>query len=247
VYKVLGLCAALLLIFGLAGLWLWPQPVSGYHLEAGGWALEEAQSFQAAHPDAINPALDRALRHFARAVEIDPGNGYAYRRLGQAWLLAGDNEQAANALTRAVALRPDNPLAHVELGYAYDGLGQVERALDEYERGRYGPRVNEAIVNYLKVVDWKIAAGGGNEALAILNDKVLKLDPNCLPALYRAMKVYEGISPQAAKEFAEPLRHRLEAYPVEKVAHPTEPRLLAYWKQTLADLKKEGIWRPDTS
>jgi tetratricopeptide (TPR) repeat protein len=220
----------------------YPHLVSLYHIEAGGRALKEARVFRDAHPHDPNPSLDRALSHFQRATEILPDDGYAYRRLGQAWLLAGNNEAAREALERAVELRPDHPLIHVELGYAYDGLGKVDKALREYEAGGYGPAVEAAIANYLKVADWQAGSGSADYALKILKTKVLVLDEYNLPALYRMIMIYEGIGEQAAVEFAEPLRERLRALPVEDVTLPTEPRLVAYTEQAIAALVAEGMW-----
>jgi tetratricopeptide (TPR) repeat protein len=221
---------------------LWPTLACVYHLEAGGRALEAARAFVQAYPDAVNPDLDRAVRHFQRAVELAPGDGFAHRRLGQAFLLLGDNERALEALEEAAVLRPHFPLIEIELGYAYDGLGRVERALAAYELGRYGPAAEAAIVNYVKLADWKVAAGGGDDALRVL-DKALKLDPNCLPALVRKLQIYQGMSEQAAREFGEPLRARLAALTADQVAMPSEPRLAEYTRTAMETLVDMGVWK----
>lgn len=225
-------------------VWALPAVSRVARLERGGRALQEARAFAEQHPSQHNPALDRALSFLQRAVQDVPEDGHAYRQLGQAWLLLGDNERAVAALSRAVELRPNHPLIHVELGYAYDGLGQVERALAAYEKGRYGPALEEAIVNYVKIADWRAAAGAGDVALGIL-EQVLELDPDNLPALYRSMTIYRGISEQANIEFAEPLREQLRELSAKEVAAPTEPRLAAYTAQTIARLVEEGIWTPE--
>jgi len=222
-----------------------PFALRVYYLEIGGRELDEAQAFAAAYPDAVNPALDRAIRYLQRAAAISPPDGYAYRRLGRAWLLLGANDRAVESLRLAVELRPNHRLTHIELGYAYDGLGQADQALAEYELGGYGPAVEAAIVNYLKVADWKIAAGGGNEALFLLEQKVQPLDPGNLPVMYRRMKVYEGMSEQAAKELAGPIRERLRGLPDQKIILPAEPRLMAYVEQTASALVEEGLWTPE--
>jgi tetratricopeptide (TPR) repeat protein len=238
-YVVLG---AAVLVAVATPILLRPTLACVYHLEAGGRALEAARAFVQANPKAANPDLDRALRHLQRAVELAPGDGFAHRRLGQAFLLLGDNERALEALSQAAALRPHFPLIDIEMGYAYDGLGRVERALAAYERGRYGPATEAAIVNYIKLADWKTAAGGGDEALGIL-DKALKLDPNCLPVLVRKLQIYQGMSEQAAREFGEPLRARLAALTADQVAMPSEPRLAAYTREAMETLVKEGVWK----
>ena len=221
---------------------LGPSLSTLYHIEAGGRALEDAEAFVTAHPGEANPRLDDALRHFSRAAEISPQDGFAYRRWGQALLLAGDNEGARDILLRATELRPNHPLIHIELGYAYDGLGQVDQALAAYEKGGYGPAVEAAIVNYLKVADWQAGAGAADYALQILQEKVLELDPDNLPALYRVYRIYQDTSEQAAAQFAVPIREQLKEMAGKKTTLPTEPRLLSYVEGTAADLVQEGIW-----
>lgn len=232
-------CAALVIALAIA---LVPMLSTLYHIEAGGRALEAAESFAAAHPGEPNPSLDAALRHFSRAAEISPQDGFAYRRWGQTLLLAGDNESARDILLQATALRPNHPLIQIELGYAYDGLGQVDQALAAYEEGGYGPAVEAAIVNYLKVADWQAGAGAADYALQILQEKILKLDPDNLPALYRVYRIYRDTSEQAAAEFAAPIQEQLQEMARKKTTRPTEPRLLGYFEQTIADLVQDGIW-----
>ena len=231
-------CAIITVLF-------WPDLSTLYHLEVGGASLAKAEAFLAGHPHESNPSLDRALLHLRQATEVSPRNGYAYRRLGQALLLVGNNQAARKVLTRAVALRPDHPLIQIELGYAYDGLGQVENALAQYERGGYGPAVEAAIVNYIKVADWHIGAGAGDYGLEILKTKVLRLDPGNLPAMVRMISIYESTSEQAAAEFAQPLRDHLQAMSGEVIVLPTEPRLAAYVEQAVVALVQEGIWPQD--
>jgi hypothetical protein len=77
------------------GLWLARPALALYQLEAGGQDMASAETFRAAHPTADNEFVDRALRHFMRAVELTPEDGYAHRRLGQAWLLVGNNAALA--------------------------------------------------------------------------------------------------------------------------------------------------------
>jgi tetratricopeptide (TPR) repeat protein len=207
-----------------------------YHLQAGGAALAEAETFHVQHPLEPNPTLDRAIHHLQAATERAPKNGYAYRRLGQSWLLAGNNEAARDALSKAAALRPNHPLIHIELGMAYDGLGQAERALEAYERGGYGPAVEAAIVNYIKVADWQIAASAEGRARKLLN-RALALEPNNVAVLYRMMYLYEDSDATAQ------VRARLGRLPdEEEISLPTDARLASYVQQAATALLEEGVW-----
>ena len=102
-----------------------------------------------------------------------------------------------------------------------------------------------AIVNYIKVADWQIGAGAGDYGLEILKTKVLRLDPGNLPAMVRMISIYENTSEQAAAEFAQPIRDRLQAMSDEAIVLPTEPRLAAYVEQAVVALVQEGIWPQD--
>jgi Flp pilus assembly protein TadD len=211
-----------------------------YQLEAGGRALEAAEAYATAHPEATNSALDGAIRYFERAAAGAPENGYAHRRLGQAWLLAGNNEAARQALLRATELRPDHPLTWIELGRAYDGLGQVDKALQAYEKGRYGPAAEAAIANYLKVADWQIDGGGRRAALDVLETKVLSLDPNNLPALVRMLDLYQALHEE---EHLAALREQVREVRINQLISPSEPRLVAYTEEAVNELVEEGLWR----
>lgn len=229
---------------GLA-LWLGRPVLALVHLEAGGRALARAQTFHDLQPDVANPALGSALRHLQQAVKLAPSDAYAQEQLGAAWLLAGDNEAARRTLSRALELRPYDPMIHVQLGRAWDGLGQVDRALAEYELAGYGSAMDAAIVNYLKLADWKLAAGGGDEALTILKGKVLVLAPSSLPGLYRMASIYEGMSEDAA-QFAVPIRAKMAHFPLESVTPPSEQRLAEYLAQAMMGLVEDGTWTRET-
>ena len=90
-----------------------PYARHAYQLEMGGRALEQARLFAEENPKAPNPHLNQALQSLHRAVETGPEDGYAYRRLGQAYLLLGDIlrgrgdiEQARWAYQRCIDIDP---------------------------------------------------------------------------------------------------------------------------------------------
>jgi tetratricopeptide (TPR) repeat protein len=227
-------------LLALAAALTLPYLPTWYHMEAGGRALQAAQTYAAAHPAQPNAALDRALHHFERAAQRAPGNGYAYRRLGQAWLLAGNNDAARQALLRAAELRPDHPLIWIELGRAYDGLGQVQKALEAYEQGGYGPAVEAAIANYLKAADWQAAGGARRAALDVIETRILALDPDNLPALVRALDLTRALG---ETEREAELRQQVRELRPGQMTPPAEPRLAAYTADAVQRLVDEGLWR----
>jgi tetratricopeptide (TPR) repeat protein len=180
--------------------------------------------------------------HFKKALNWDERNAQAYRQLGKLYLLLGQNQSAMEALLKASELRPKNPLIHLELGDAYDALGMAKEALEEYERGR-GQRLRKEkmIVNYIKMADWNVAAGGGDRAIGILNGKVLALDPDNLYAIYRLVKIYEGIS-EEAKEFASPYYEKLRYFSFESIEPRQDVRLKEYTAEAVLGLVEDGVW-----
>jgi len=118
--------AASLLILVLAA----PHLVSAYHLEAGGWALDNSELL------AYNPLP--ALEHLQKAIEWQPDNAQAYRLLAKVYRAQGDKilgsksqglVAAIEALTRYTELRPDNPLGHIELAEVYEAIKAEMQAM----------------------------------------------------------------------------------------------------------------------
>lgn len=232
----------ILCIFAFSLYLLSPYLISAYYLELGGREVELGLDFSSEHPEEPNPYFDRALMHFKKALNWDERNAQAYRQLGKLYLLLGQNQSAMEALLKASELRPKNPLIHLELGDAYDALGMAKEALEEYERWRGQKlRKEKMIVNYIKMADWNVAAGGGDKAIRILNGKVLALDPDNLYAIYRLVKIYEGIG-EEAKEFASPYYEKLRYFSLESIEPRRDVRLKEYTAEAVFGLVEDEVW-----
>jgi tetratricopeptide (TPR) repeat protein len=73
-----------------------------------------------------------AVRHFARATELDAQFGDAYLGLGTALIGQKEFQKAVSPLEKAVQLEPRNPAPHYQLATAYSRLGRKEDAKKEF-------------------------------------------------------------------------------------------------------------------
>ena len=144
--------------------------------------LEQLQAEYPAEPDLQlflgisqlrlrNP--DAAVIAVKRAIELDPKHIEARTLLGWIELEVRGNAGAAIAeYTKVVEIRPDSPQAHVNLGVALKNNGEINRALESYNRA-LGLQKNyvEALSNrgwvYVEQEKWPEARRDFNLALKI--------------------------------------------------------------------------------
>jgi tetratricopeptide (TPR) repeat protein len=75
-----------------------------------------------------------AVRHFARALEIEPDNHFALANLSIAYSSDGRLVEAEQALQRALALKPDWSTGHTNLGALYAMQRRMEQAEEAFRR-----------------------------------------------------------------------------------------------------------------
>ncbi|MFL6304894.1 MAG: tetratricopeptide repeat protein [Candidatus Sulfotelmatobacter sp.] len=73
-----------------------------------------------------------AVRHFAKATQLNPNFGDAYLGLGMSQLAEKNYAEAIAPLESAVKLQPGNPAAHYGLATAYGRTGRREDAQREF-------------------------------------------------------------------------------------------------------------------
>jgi tetratricopeptide (TPR) repeat protein len=78
--------------------------------------------------------IDAAIRAFRTAIQLRPGSWEAYHALGLACFDAGRYTEAIEAFTRETELRPDSATPFQALGTSYHAIGDLPRALVNYER-----------------------------------------------------------------------------------------------------------------
>jgi serine/threonine protein kinase len=77
---------------------------------------------------------EQAEAEFQRAIELDPSNGDAYRRLGHVYEQANRLDQALAALKKAVEVDPNNFKVYQDLGAYYSLRGDDREAIRQYEK-----------------------------------------------------------------------------------------------------------------
>jgi tetratricopeptide (TPR) repeat protein len=121
----------------LVALVLWPVTRAQWQANLGAVAQARAELSVYAWPqypvqDAVrlDPAVDLApaIAHYQRALELNPNNATAHRRLGQILLSRGDYEAATEHLMQAYAAAPGQRATRQLLGEALAVSGRVEDA-----------------------------------------------------------------------------------------------------------------------
>lgn len=145
---------------------------------------------------ARNGNYDAAIIEFNRAIEIDPGYGYAYAYRGQSYANKSDYDQAIADFTRSMELNL-NPIfsssVYCDRADAYYAKGDLDHAISDYTKflevytsffDGYYKRGNA----YAEKGDYDRAIADYNKALGIM--EIFK-DPN-MYAVYvgRAMAYY---------------------------------------------------------
>ena len=241
---LLGLALTIALVVGVgAG----PGALSCYYLEAGSQALKVALvpvfSDRLAPEQVVNAEqLVIGVAYLQKALQWDPHNVQARRLLARAYVTQNQPEMALEELAAALVTRPANPLLHLELGDVYDSLGQTEEAIQAYEAGRVGSRQASLAVNYIKLADAHVEAGGGDVAIDLWR-QTLKADPGNLYALYRLARIHRELGDKkTAKVYEEQLRD----FDLRSVSIPLDLRMAEYLAQAMIGLVDAGVWKRDT-
>jgi tetratricopeptide (TPR) repeat protein len=72
---------------------------------------------------------DKAIRHYTKAIELNPGFDVAYYNRGVACGEKGQYEKAIEDYTKAIELDPQDANAYCNRAFAYGGKGQYDKAI----------------------------------------------------------------------------------------------------------------------
>jgi len=130
---------AIALAIPLAGFW---QPIVGaWYANIG--AIYQAQADLSPNVDDATREIIRAQAsvYFERALDLNPSQAVANRRLGMMALERQDFETAIIYLERAYAQEPQNQAILKTLGYAYLWTGQLDQAQELFEQVDFQSRL----------------------------------------------------------------------------------------------------------
>jgi tetratricopeptide (TPR) repeat protein len=92
--------------------------------------------------------LDRAEKHFRRALEYDPDSSVLHFFLAEIFYNRGSGEESLRLLRRSIDLNPANPDAHYLAGFILGDLGRVDEAREANRRAvSLNPRLSRAEAN----------------------------------------------------------------------------------------------------
>ena len=119
--------------YSLGGQPLYTPPLDADEREKRETQLAQAQANAKEHPDdpdalfmlaetyrresPAGPDFTEAVAGYERAIDSDPRYADAYRELGMAHRISGDNAAARSSLERYLAITPDAPDAGIVRGY----------------------------------------------------------------------------------------------------------------------------------
>lgn len=76
---------------------------------------------------------EKAIWHFQRATELNPGYASAHHNMANVFAMMGEYEQAELNFRKALEFRPNLWQSHKQLAGVYYELGEVERAMEEIQ------------------------------------------------------------------------------------------------------------------
>ncbi|MGA3007681.1 MAG: tetratricopeptide repeat protein [Opitutaceae bacterium] len=79
-------------------------------------------------------SYQEAEEEYLRAIELEPDNGDAYRRLGRTYLEDKKKDRALEMYKKAVAVQPNDFKTHQDLGSWYSREGDYDKATPEFEK-----------------------------------------------------------------------------------------------------------------
>lgn len=124
---------------------------------------------------ADNGETDAAIRHYRKALELNPNNGETLSNLGAALADQGSMAAAADRLQAALHIDPSLKKAHNNLGNLMARQGRLDEAIAHYRRALEIDPVMATAINNLGVA---LARQGNVDAAVALFERALQIKPD---------------------------------------------------------------------
>jgi len=99
--------------------------------------------------------IEKSIKMYIRAIQIDPLNGYIYNNLGNAFKTIGKYNEALRVYAKGLKIHPNDANTYNNLAMVYEKLNDLEKAILAYKKAiSIDPKFSKAI-NNLAVVLYK--------------------------------------------------------------------------------------------
>jgi tetratricopeptide (TPR) repeat protein len=159
--------------------------------------------------------MQEAIRHYERALRLNPDFVDAHVNLGEALRKTGRIDEAIGQIEEAMRIRPDFPKAHLALGVALVQAGRGQEAIPQWEEAlRLEPDYVEAHDNLGVAL---LMTGRKAEAIEQF-EASLHLNPECAKAHYNLGVALEelGRTQEAIQHYQQALRIEPDLVPAQK-------------------------------
>ena len=107
----------------------------------------------------VDNNMEGAIELLNKALELSPYFAKTYNKLGQIYLLKGENEKAIDLLNKAVKLNPDDPETYHNFGYVYIQSGHPDKGEEMYLKAievapHYAPAYHDLAIIYTQAGDY---------------------------------------------------------------------------------------------
>jgi TolB-like protein/Flp pilus assembly protein TadD len=135
--------------------------------------------------------MDKAMRSFERAVELNPSNASSHAQIGRALVSLGQPQAGLEHVLYAIQLSPRDPILGYWLafaGYAYLELGRYDEAVDYLGRAHAtNPTQPRTALTYIAA----LAMGGRVSEARLKLEQLRKTHPHLTPE--RIAKMYSNV------------------------------------------------------
>jgi arylsulfatase A-like enzyme/Tfp pilus assembly protein PilF len=165
----------------------------------------------------------RAEAIIADALERKVDEHRLLLKLAESRIEARRFDEAERALKTALEKKPGLALAHFDLGLAYEGQGQIDKAIDAYQKElTTNPKAYRAAFNAAKLLQ---KVGRGADAIALFR-KTVEIDPSFgTGQLYLAKALFDAGDLAGAEQYAR-----------SGLTNKPEPRMAPLGHYVLADI-----------